>query len=65
MLRHEIGVLAQPIAGTLDLNDDGMVKQPVEQCGCDDGITDDFMMPSSSIACCVVRGYAEFRSVHP
>lgn len=41
MLRNEIGVLAQPIAGALDLNDDGMVKQPVEQRGCDDGIAED------------------------
>lgn len=41
MLRHEIGVLAQPIARSLDLNDDGVVKQPVEQRGCDDGIAED------------------------
>jgi hypothetical protein len=31
-LCQQVGVLAQPIAGTLDLHDDGVVKQPVEQC---------------------------------
>ncbi len=30
MLGHQIGVLAQPVAGAFDLNDDGMVEQPVE-----------------------------------
>lgn len=27
---HEIGVLAQPVARALDLDDDGVVEQPVE-----------------------------------
>ena len=31
-LRQQVGVLAQPVAGTLDLHDDGMVQQSVEQC---------------------------------
>jgi hypothetical protein len=31
-LCQQVGVLAQPIAGTLDLHDDGMVQQSVEQC---------------------------------
>ena len=30
-LRQQVGVLAQPIAGTLDLHDDGVVQQSVEQ----------------------------------
>jgi hypothetical protein len=34
-LGQEVGVLAQPIAGALDLDDDGMVKQPVEERGGD------------------------------
>ena len=31
-LCQQVGVLAQPIAGTLDLHDDGVVQQSVEQC---------------------------------
>ena len=38
-LGQEVGVLAQPIAGALDLDDDGVMKKPVEECGGDDGIT--------------------------
>jgi hypothetical protein len=30
MLGHQIGVLAQPLAGSLDLDDHSMVQQPVE-----------------------------------
>jgi hypothetical protein len=30
-LGHEVGVLAQRIAGALDLDDDGVVKQSVER----------------------------------
>jgi hypothetical protein len=41
VLRHEIGVLAQTVARSLDLDDDGMVKQPIEQCGCNNGIAED------------------------
>ena len=41
MSRDEIGVLAQAIAGALDLDDDGMVEQPIEQRGGDDGIAED------------------------
>jgi hypothetical protein len=37
-LWNQIGVLSQPVAGTLDLNDDSMVQQSVEQRGGDDGI---------------------------
>jgi len=38
-LCEEVGVLAQPIAGTFDLYDDRMVKQPIKQRSGDDGIT--------------------------
>src|SRR5580692_6571274 len=31
-LCQQVGVLAQPIAGTLDLHDDGVMQQSVEQC---------------------------------
>ena len=40
-LGQEVGVLAQPIAGALDLDDDGVMKKPVEECGGDDGIAED------------------------
>ena len=33
-------MLAHAIAGALDLNDDGMMEQPVEQRGCNDGIAE-------------------------
>jgi hypothetical protein len=35
---HQIGMLPQAIAGAFDLDDHGMVQQPIEQCGGDDGI---------------------------
>ena len=41
MLGHEVGVLAQPIARSFDLDDDGMVEQAVEQGRGDDGIAED------------------------
>ena len=41
MVGNQIGVLAHAIAGALDLNDDGMMEQPVEQRGSDHGITED------------------------
>jgi len=34
-------MLAQPIAGACDLDDDGVVEQPVKQGGGDDGIAKD------------------------
>ena len=37
----EIGVLAHAIAGALDLNDHGMMEQPIEERGGDDGIAED------------------------
>ena len=41
VLGHEVGVLAQPIARSFDLDDDGVVEQPIEQRGGDDGIAED------------------------
>ena len=41
MVGHKICVLTEPITRTLDLNDDGMVKQPIEECGGDNGIAED------------------------
>src|SRR5271157_972841 len=35
VLGHEIGMLTQAVARTFDLDDDGVVKQPIEQCGGD------------------------------
>ena len=37
--RDEIGVLAQAVAGALDMHDDGVVKQSVQQRGRDDWIS--------------------------
>ena len=33
MVGHKIGVLTEPITRTRDPNDDGVVKQPIEECG--------------------------------
>lgn len=41
MLRHKIGMLAQPVAGPFNLNNDSVVKQPIEQCCGDDGVAKD------------------------
>ncbi len=38
VLRHEFGMLPQPVTRSLDLHDDGVMKQAVEQRGCDDRI---------------------------
>jgi hypothetical protein len=45
VLGQEVGVLAQPITGALDLNDDGVMEQPVEERGGDDGIPDQRRKP--------------------
>ena len=39
MLGHEVGVLPEAIARTLDLDDDGVVKKPVQKGRCDHGVT--------------------------
>ena len=41
VLGNEIGVLTEPIARAFDLDDDGVVEQPIEQRGGDDGIAED------------------------
>ena len=41
MLGHEVGVLTQTIARALDLDDDGVVKEPVQEGRGHDGITED------------------------
>ncbi|MNT38334.1 hypothetical protein D3C72_1745210 [compost metagenome] len=41
MLRHEFGMLPQPVAGSFDLHDDGMMQQSVEQCRRDDRVAKD------------------------
>jgi hypothetical protein len=38
-------MLAQPVAGAFDVDDHGMVKQPVEQRGCDYRITEHLRIP--------------------
>lgn len=50
MLRNEIGMLSQTIAGAFDLDDDGMVQQAIEQRRGDDRITERLMMPPFWIA---------------
>jgi hypothetical protein len=40
VLGHELGMLAQPVAGALDLDDNGMVEEPIEQGGGDDRIAE-------------------------
>ncbi|RXH31891.1 hypothetical protein XH99_10410 [Bradyrhizobium nanningense] len=40
-LGDEISMFAEAIARALDLDDDGVVKQAIEQRGSDDGIAED------------------------
>ena len=49
MFGDEIGVLAQSVAGTLDLDDDGMVEQSVEQRRGDRGIANHLRLPLTSM----------------
>jgi hypothetical protein len=39
IFRYEGGVLAEPIARSFDLDNNGVVKQAIKQCCGDDGIT--------------------------
>ena len=41
IVRDQIGMLAQPIAGTLDVDNDGMVKQTIEQRSGDNRVPED------------------------
>ena len=40
IIGDQVGMLAQPIAGALDVDDDGVMKQTVEQRGCDHRIAE-------------------------
>lgn len=40
MLRDQIGMSTQAVACAFDLNDDRMVKQPIEQSSCDDRVAE-------------------------
>ena len=53
MLRHEIGMLAEPIARSFDLDDDGVVEQTIEERGGDDGIPEHRRMPQLLIGSCL------------
>lgn len=52
MFGHDFGMLPQPVAGAYDLDDDGMVQQPIEQRGGGDGIAGDL----ASFGKAAVRG---------
>ena len=54
-----------PVTGAFDLHDDGMVKKPFQEGRRNDGITNEFMMPSSSIVYCVGRARSVCRSFRP
>jgi hypothetical protein len=41
VLGYEVCVAAQPIAGSFDLDDHGVMQEPVEERGCDVGIAED------------------------
>ena len=41
MLGYEVGMAAEPVACPLDLDDHGVVQEPVEQRGRDDRIAED------------------------
>ena len=41
VIRNQVGVTAETIAGPLDLDDNGMVKQAIQQRGGDDGAAKD------------------------
>jgi hypothetical protein len=41
VFRDQVGVLAEPVAGTFDLDHNGMVQEPIQKRGRDKGITED------------------------
>ena len=41
MLGYEVCVAAQPIAGSFDLDDHGVMQEPVKERGSDDWISED------------------------
>src|SRR5262249_8341032 len=40
-LRHEIGMLAETITRSLDLDDDGVMEEAIEECGGDNWVAED------------------------
>ena len=42
IFRDQIGVLSQSVACTLDVDDDGVVQQPIQERGCNDGMAEEF-----------------------
>jgi hypothetical protein len=65
MLRHQLGMLPEPIAGSFDLHDDGMVKQSVEQRRRDDGISNispHFAKPRFDVRIIAPRSYRALTS---
>jgi hypothetical protein len=48
-VRQQVGVSAEPVAGALDADDDGVLQEAIQQGRGDDGVTDDVMMPPISI----------------
>ena len=47
VLGDEVGMGAQTVAGSNDLDDDGVVEEAIEQCPGDDGIAED-LAPSKA-----------------
>ena len=41
VFRDQVGVMAEPVAGTFDLNHDGMMQEPIQKRGRNNGITED------------------------
>jgi hypothetical protein len=41
VLRNEVGVLAEPVARSFDLDDDGVMEKPIEERRGDDGVAED------------------------
>ena len=62
MFRDEIGMAAEAVASASDLDDDGVVQEPIEERGGDDG-TAGYLTPLGEAP---VRGQdkAAFRSGH-
>ncbi|MET3524687.1 hypothetical protein ABID25_006558 [Mesorhizobium abyssinicae] len=41
MFGHEVGVLAEAVTRSFDLDDNRMVEQAIEKCGCDYRVAED------------------------
>ena len=48
LVRRQIGMAAQAIAGALDADDDGVMEEAIEQRRGDDGVTEHFGLPLTS-----------------